>query len=44
MSAPALQSHACQAKKDVYVEKPASLYVAEGRAMVKAAREHKRVV
>jgi len=35
--------HACQAKKDVYVEKPASLYVAEGRAMVSAARKHKRI-
>jgi predicted dehydrogenase len=35
---------ACRAGKDVYVEKPLSLYVAEGRAMVKAAREHKRVV
>lgn len=35
---------ACQAGKDVYVEKPLSLCVAEGRAMVKAAREHKRVV
>jgi len=36
--------HACQAEKDVYVEKPASLYVAEGRAMVNAAQKHKRVV
>ncbi len=35
---------ACAAGKDVYVEKPLSLCVAEGRAMVKAAREHKRVV
>jgi predicted dehydrogenase len=35
---------ACRAGKDVYVEKPLSLAVAEGRAMVKAAREHKRVV
>lgn len=40
----ALQTiHACQAGKDVYVEKPLSLSVAEGRAMVKAARQHKRV-
>jgi hypothetical protein len=31
--------HACQAGKDVYVEKPLSLCVAEGRAMVEAARE-----
>jgi predicted dehydrogenase len=35
---------ACAAGKDVYVEKPLSLCVAEGRAMVKAGREHKRVV
>ena len=41
----ALQTiHACQAGKDVYCEKPLSLCVAEGRAMVKAARENKRVV
>lgn len=36
--------HACEAGKDVYVEKPLSLVVAEGRAMVNAARRHKRVV
>ena len=35
---------ACAAGKDVYVEKPLSLCVAEGRAMVKAARDHRRVV
>lgn len=35
---------ACAAGKDVYVEKPLSLCVAEGRAMVRAARDHKRVV
>ena len=41
----ALQSvHACQAGKDVYVEKPLSLTIAEGRAMVDAATRHKRVV
>jgi predicted dehydrogenase len=41
----ALQTiHACQAGKDVYVEKPLSLCVAEGRKMVEAARKHKRVV
>jgi predicted dehydrogenase len=36
--------HACRAGKDVYVEKPLSLVVTEGRAMVKAARDTKRVV
>lgn len=36
--------HACQAGKDVYVEKPLSLRVAEGRQMVEAARRHQRVV
>ncbi|MBI5384073.1 MAG: Gfo/Idh/MocA family oxidoreductase [Verrucomicrobia bacterium] len=35
--------HACQAGKDVYVEKPLSLRVAEGRRMVEAARKHQRV-
>jgi predicted dehydrogenase len=35
---------ACQAGKDVYIEKPASPTVAEGRAMVKAARRYGRVV
>ena len=35
---------ACKAGKDVYVEKPLSLCVAEGRKMVEAARQHKRVV
>jgi predicted dehydrogenase len=40
----ALQTiHACQAEKDVYVEKPLSLCVEEGRRMVEAARKHKRV-
>jgi predicted dehydrogenase len=40
----ALQTiHACEAGKDVYVEKPLSLCVAEGRAMVEAARKTKRV-
>jgi len=34
---------ACQAGKDVYCEKPLALTVAEGRLMVKAAREHDRV-
>jgi predicted dehydrogenase len=35
---------ACQAGKDVYVEKPLSLTVREGRRMVEAARAHGRVV
>jgi len=35
---------ACQAGKDVYVEKPASHSIWEGRKMVEAARNHKRVV
>ncbi|MCB1127802.1 MAG: Gfo/Idh/MocA family oxidoreductase, partial [Verrucomicrobiae bacterium] len=35
---------ACQAGKDVYVEKPLSLRVAEGRRMVEAARRSNRVV
>lgn len=36
--------HACQAGKDVYVEKPASKSVEEGQAMVRAARNYGRVV
>ncbi|MBS1858929.1 MAG: Gfo/Idh/MocA family oxidoreductase [Acidobacteria bacterium] len=35
---------ACAAGKDVYVEKPTSLTVREGRAMVDAARRHNRIV
>jgi predicted dehydrogenase len=35
---------ACQAGKDVYVEKPTSVAIAEGRAMVKAARKYNRIV
>src|SRR5262245_13850834 len=34
---------ACKAGKDVYCEKPLSLCVAEGRAMVEAARKYNRV-
>ncbi len=36
--------HACQAGKDVYCEKPLTLFITEGRAMVNAARANKRVV
>src|SRR4051812_2917398 len=35
---------ACQAGKDVYVEKPLAHNVREGRAMVTAARKYNRVV
>jgi predicted dehydrogenase len=33
----------CQAGKDVYVEKPLATSIAEGRAMVEAARRHNRI-
>jgi predicted dehydrogenase len=36
--------YACQAGKDVYVEKPLATSIGEGRAMVTAARNHKRIV
>lgn len=35
---------ACQAGKDVYVQKPASHNIFEGRKMVEAARKYKRIV
>jgi predicted dehydrogenase len=35
---------ACQAGKDVYVEKPLATSIAEGRAMIKAARRYNRIV
>ena len=35
---------ACQAGKDVYVEKPLATTIGEGRAMVEAARRYRRVV
>ena len=34
---------ACQAGKDVYVEKPLAKTIDEGRAMVEAAKRHKRI-
>lgn len=36
--------HACQAGKDVYVEKPACKTIEEGRAMAAAAEKHGRVM
>lgn len=35
---------ACAAGKDVYVEKPMTLFVREGRWMIDVARKHKRIV
>ncbi len=35
---------ACAAGKDVYCEKPLTLFIAEGRALVNAARKNKRIV
>ena len=35
--------HACQAGKDIYAEKPLTLYIREGRVLVDAVRRHKRV-
>ncbi|MGP0066827.1 MAG: Gfo/Idh/MocA family protein [Isosphaeraceae bacterium] len=35
---------ACNAGKDVYVEKPLSMTIVEGRAMVEAARKYDRIV
>ena len=36
--------HACQAGKDVYLEKPLSLTIREGRVLVDAVRKYKRVL
>lgn len=36
--------HAVQAGKDVYAEKPLSLYVAEGRVLVRAVRKYNRIL
>ena len=35
---------ACKAGKDIYCEKPMSLTIAQGRAMVEAVRQHKRML
>jgi len=35
---------ACQAGKDIYVEKPLSITILEGRKMVEAAKRHNRVI
>ncbi len=39
-----IMTAACASGKDVYCEKPISHNIVEGRAMVNAARKHKRVV
>jgi predicted dehydrogenase len=39
-----ITTDACAAGKDVYCEKPLTLTIAEGTAMVKAARQNKRIV
>jgi len=36
--------HAVQAGKDVYAEKPLTLYVAEGRTLVRAVRRYNRIL
>ncbi len=36
--------HACEAGKDVYVEKPISISIGEGRKMVEVATQHNRIV
>src|SRR5512139_126768 len=41
---PYITVEACKAGKDVYVEKPACVYVDEGPKMVQAARKYNRVV
>ncbi len=41
---PYIAIEACKAGKDVYVEKPAGVYVDEGFKMVEAARKYKRIM
>jgi predicted dehydrogenase len=41
---PYMTVEACKAGKDVYVEKPACVYVEEGQKMIAAARKYNRVV
>src|SRR4051812_29198384 len=41
---PLITIMACQAGKDVYVEKPLAPSIGEGEAMVKAARKYQRIV
>ncbi len=41
---PLAMVEACKAGKDVYVEKPTSVAIEEGKKMVEAARKYKRVV
>ena len=36
--------HACLAGKDIYLEKPLSLTIREGRVLVDAVRKHGRVL
>ncbi|NLX12737.1 MAG: Gfo/Idh/MocA family oxidoreductase [Phycisphaerales bacterium] len=36
--------HACQAGKDVYLEKPVASRIGEGRAVINAARKYNRVI
>ncbi len=36
--------HACQAGKDVYLEKPVASRIGEGRAVIKAAKKYNRII